>query len=162
MVQVKGALGTPITLTITLGDGTNGLADGKGRVADQYDGGAQFPLKGWISVITKTGALAPAAGSLLEFYIAYSDPDGNISDGGASNTGIGTEDSDLNNKPENLQQVGALVMNAASSEEHIVVFPVFDLTRQWSLVVWNETGESLSTNSGDHTIKFIPQFDETV
>jgi hypothetical protein len=162
MVQVKGALGTPITLTITLADGTTGLADGAGRVADQYDGGAQFPLKGWISVITKTGTVAPAAGSLLEFYLAYADPDGNISDGGSSSTGIGTEDGDLSNKPENVQQVGSLVMNAALAQEHRTIFPVFDLPRKWSLIVWNETGEALSTTASDHVIKFIPQFDETV
>jgi len=162
MVQVKGALGTPATLTIALADDTNGLADGAGRVATQYDGGAQFPLKGWISVVTTTGTVAPASGTLLEFYMAYSDPDGNISDGGASATGIGLTDAALTNKPENVQQVGALVMNSAIAQDHAVVFPVFDLPRKWSLVAWNETGEELSITASNHVIKFIPQFDETV
>lgn len=154
MVQVKGSLGTATTLTMTL----TALGDGAGRVATQHDGGANFPIKGWISVLVKTGDSAPVDGSLLELYMAFSDNEGteNVTDS------IPTSDAALTSKPDNAKPIGSIVMKAITNYDHRVVIPVFDLPRKWSLVMWNAAGAALSTSASHHVVKFVPQFDETV
>ena len=68
MVTVKGTLGTATTLTITLA----GLASDAGRSAQQFDGGTNFPTKGWLSIKMAPGD-SPVAGNVLELYLAHSD-----------------------------------------------------------------------------------------
>jgi len=154
MVQVKGTLGTATTLSITL----TSLANGAGRIAAQYNGGSNFPIKGWISAWTKTGSVAPTAGSLIEFYLVFSDTQSpeNITDG------LGIIDGAIATKPANIRSVGSIVVSANADYDHQAVFPVFDLTQKWSLLVWNATGQALSSTAEDHVMKFIPQYDETV
>jgi hypothetical protein len=154
MVQIKGIQGSATNLTITL----TSLPTGEGRVATQYDGGTNFPIKGWFSVKTKTGASLPIAGSLVEFYLAYSD---------AQSTEVITDavsltDAAIATLPSNVASIGSLVVQAAASTVYQTVFPVFDLPQKWSLIVWNNTNSGLSSTAGDHTIKFIPQYDQTV
>jgi hypothetical protein len=158
MVTVKGLLGTASTLTITLAS----VADGAGRVATQYNGGTNFPTKGWISVKMSPG-ISPTTGNLLELYLAYSDGQGteNITDGSDTDYGITASDGALPIKPINIQSIGAIAMSGTTSP-HRKVIPVFDLSQKWSLVAWNSTGDSLSVTAGDFEIKFIPQYDETV
>jgi len=158
MVTVKGLLGTDTTLTITLAS----LANGAGRSAAQYDGGTNFPIKGWISVKMSPG-ISPVAGNLFELYLAYSDGQSaeNVTDGSDTDYGITTSDGPLSTKPINVQSIGAIAMSGSTSP-HRKVIPIFDLPQKWSLVAWNSTGDTLSTTAGDFEIKFVPQYDETV
>lgn len=154
MVQVKGTQGTPTTLTITLAS----LGAGAGRIATQFDGGENFPIKGWLSIKTKTGATVPVAGSLIEFYLAYSDAQ---SPEVITDT-LGLTDAALATLPSNVSAIGSLIAVAAAATVHQTVFPVFDLPRKWSLVIWNGLNGALSATGSDHVVKFIPQFDQTV
>lgn len=158
MVTVKGLLGTATTLAISLAS----MADEAGRSAQQYNGGTNFPTKGWISVEMKPGA-SPDAGNLLELYLAYSDAQSteNITDGFGTDYGITTSDAALSTKPINVQSVGAIAIGTANTS-HKKVFPIFDLPQKWSLIAWNSTGDTLSAVAEDFEIKFIPQYDETV
>lgn len=141
----NGEAGADVAISV------EGLANGSGRVAAQYDlGAAPRPaLFKWSCEVQFQAT--PTQGAGLELYVASApDHDATQIDGDIGNTDAALGDVDMR---RNLQFIGYVVSENAAASEKCVASGVFQFPNRYlSLVVYNAAGASV--NATDSNFRF--------
>lgn len=151
---------TAITFKSSGGSATitcTSVATGAGRISAQYDRGAGSKpgrYKWRAKIVT---ASAATAGRVVELYLSTSD--GTIQDGELGTSDAAVSDADYR---RNLQFIGVVAADDSAGAGNIYlgsgVCEIFD--RYISLVVWNDSGQSLSSTATDCEFSLTPVPDE--
>ena len=142
--EIRQKLGDSVSLAITLAS----ITDGNGRISTQVDNSGTWAPRVLMSVLLKTGAVAPTAGSLYKFYLIRDDGVGIVDEGlGAADAAVATE-------PENAHLVGTVTVTATADKSYRSSFLIEDPGYKWSVVFWNATGQTNSTDSNAMAIHY--------
>lgn len=160
---VYGKSGTAITFKATGGDVTftpNSIANGAGRVSAQLDlgvlGTARPERYSWIAQ-TQCQA-TPTVNSLVRMYFSFFDSAGTDAEGG---TGTADAAFSTENNLLNCHYFGNIVVRAAAANTKFTKAGELWLpagVRYVSLIWWNATGASLTTDSTEHYFTMTPLF----
>lgn len=130
------------------------LANSAGRKGDGHDYGATHPQRFRVKLKTKF-AVAPTAGNVVEVYWASSE-DNTDFDSGTAAGDAAFSDTDL---LKQLHFIGALPAdNTTSSQVKSWLF--FLPARYGYPVIYNRSGQALSSTAGDHELVLTPLIDE--
>ena len=130
------------------------LATVAGRKGDVHDFGATFSQRCRVKLKTDF-ATSPTAGDPVEVYWASSEDNSDFDSGTAQGDAAFT-DTDLNKQ---LHLVGILAADASTVSQGRSW--VFDLPARYGYpVVYNGTGQSLSSTAADHELVITPLVDE--
>lgn len=135
--------------TITLAS----LANGAGRISAVIDNTTVRAPAALVYLKVTTGGVAPTANTPVKLYLIRRSNDGttDLSDGG-----LGTSDAAVSAEPTNAEQVGSIIVSAATNTTYIKAFPVYDLSSEYSFVVWNATGQALNATAGNFEPQVAP------
>ena len=136
------------TLTLT------SLAASAGRKGTSNDFGATFSIRVVVELLTKF-ATGPTAGQSLEIYWCSSRDNTNF-DAGQSSSDAAFTDTDLNKQ---LHWIGSFIADNTTNAQQQSWF--FQLPGRYGFpVVYNATGQALSSTAGDHVLTVTPIVDE--
>jgi hypothetical protein len=147
------------TVTWQASDGTyvltlTSLATAAGRKGAGHDFGATFPLRARIALKTLF-ASAPTAGLPVEVYWSSSH-DNTDFDAGTAAGDAAMSDTDLLRQ---LTFVGVLPADNTTNSQQASW--VFDIPARYGYpVVFNASGQALSSTAGDHVLSLTPLIDE--
>lgn len=153
MASVNQTQGTPVVWTSAGGDEAltlTSLADGAGRMGDEHDFGATFPI--WVRIELEVDFnVAPTAGNVVNVYWASSD-DGTDYD--AECTGSDAAFATLADC-QRLRFVGSLVVSNNIDEQRASW--TFALPARYGVpVVWNASGQVLTATGTDQILTVTP------
>lgn len=157
--NVKVSFGTSTAITITLASLATS-AVGVGREATAVDNTTNLFLDAFVTVKIKTNGSGPTGDKAVYVYAAFSE-DGTI----WPDTVTGSDAGITLTQPTNLVLLGAINAVAASTT-YIRTFPMSSawgglLSRKWSIVVVNATGNVFDSTSGNFLVQYSGVF-ETV
>lgn len=141
-----------------------GLVNDAAREGEKADLGDVRPRKFLMLVAIEFGAVAPAAGRVVEFYLSGSPS----SEPGNANPGQATgEDADyapgggLADSLPALQLVGSLIAAdvAVGTVQYAVIGVVEDVPRFVSPIVFNDTDQALAVTGAEMYVALIPMQD---
>lgn len=135
--------------TITLAS----LANAAGRVSAMIDNTTVRAPAAIVYLKVTTGGTAPTANSPIKLYLIRRSNDG-TSD--LADSGLGTSDAAVSSEPTNAEQVGSIIVSTAINTTYIKSFTVYDLSSEYSFVVWNGTGQALNATAGNHELQVQP------
>ena len=149
--EIRPIFASPVDMTITLAS----IAAGNGRISAQVDNTTtRFNL---ITVYARieSGGTGPADEEVYEFYLIKFDADTPeyVSDG------FSDADAAVTVKPPNANFIGAIAVTNDADTQFFGDFVVRDPGPEFSIVFWNDTGQTISTTEADSFIHFIGQND---
>lgn len=152
-MAVEIIYGTSTALTITLAS----IADGAGRlstiVRNDSDGSGSDRAQAiqiWAAITT--GGTAHTDDSLFKFYMVGHDIglSPNISD-----DGLGVADAAVTVEPENSQFLFSIRVSTATATIFEGHGTFYDPPPGWSIVMWNATGQTISTTESESIIHYV-------
>ncbi len=161
MATISRVLGTRTAFTLTVAS----LANVAGQVSTQVDlcdANNLVPQALIVQVKLTAGGSAPTAGSTYQLYWARGeDATGHI-DGGlaATDTGYTSASSPFTAAQlrDQLQFVGAIPLLATTALTYRATFLITDPGPRGSLYLYNDSGQTMSTTSGDHSAHYQTVF----
>ena len=136
------------TLTISLAS----IANGAGRISAVIDNTTTRAPAGMLFVRVTTGGTAPTANTPIKVYlIRRSNMATDISD-----ANLGTTDAAVTAEPTNAEQVGSIIVGTGTNTQYDKAIPIYDLSPEFSVVIWNATGQALNATAGNHIVQYIP------
>jgi len=144
--EVKEKYGTITDLTLT----SASLADGAGRCTAKVDNTSTRAGKVHVYVRVKSGSSAPTANALYKVYLLREDNHATE----YTSEGIIISDSAVSTEPSNAQLVGAIVVTATANKDFYTDFMIHDPGPSWGLVLWNASGQTISSTETDTFIHY--------
>jgi len=136
-----------ITATITL----TSLGNGAGRISTKIDNTKTRADRGRLWFRTKMGAVAPTVGTPIKVYLVrHSDMATNLAD-----NALGAVDAAVTAEPVQAECIGAIIVAAVADAVYEASFALDRLPPQFSIVIWNATGQALSTTATHHIIQIV-------
>jgi len=146
--KILSTFETGITAVVTC----TSLANGAGRISDAIVNTATRAGMAMVFLRTKTGGSAPTSGAPIKLYvIRHSTMETNLAD-----NALGLVDAAVAAEPTQAEVIGSIIVSAATAATYEKSFLVYDLSPKYSFVVWNATGQALSSTAGDHILQVIP------
>jgi hypothetical protein len=145
------------TVTITLGDGSAGLANGAYRQSSVVDNTTNKFIDALLGGFIRTGSVAPTNNSVIEVYV-YGTYDGVTYTGGCSGSDAAYI---ADGEQDELRFLTSITVDADTDTPYVFgpvsVSQAFGgvLPPKWGVVVRNGTGQALDVTTADHEIKFI-------
>lgn len=141
--------GTIVKPTITL----TSLANGAGRICAMVNNTVVRAPAATVYLKVTTGGTAPTANTPIKLYLIRRSNDGteDLADGN-----LGIVDAAVATEPTNAEQVGSVIVTAATNATYIKSFLVYDLSSEYSFVVWNATGQTLNATAGNFAFQVQP------
>lgn len=160
MADVKQKIGSAVAFTHAL----QNLANNEGYVMnliDNADGNNLGMVTYRIEYLIKTGASTPTNGSTVQFYLVTADDDGTQHiDGGVIAATEYTSASSPHTAAQlrdQLQFCHAQAVRNVTATNYKGSFVIqVPAGRQWTLYVFNETGQALDTTNGNHYVRYVP------
>ena len=146
--QTLATFGTIVSPTITL----TSLANGAGRISAVIDNTVVRAPAAMVYLRVATGASAPSANTPIKLYLirrSNGSPD-------LSDSNLGTTDAAVATEPTNAEQVGSVIVTTATNTSYYKSFLVYDLSAQYSFVVWNAVGQALNATAGNFALQVVP------
>jgi len=137
--------------TITLAS----LANAAGRIGAAVDNTSLRAERGIVFVQIKTGATGPTAGRQYRIYLVRRSNDSGGGSNDISDDGLGTTDAAVSTEPTMAECIGAITLTTAANTTYRKSFPVRDLSAVFSIVVWNDSAQTVSTTAGDHDLQVL-------
>lgn len=139
---------TVVTPTITL----TSLANNAGRICAVVDNTTTRAPAAMVYLRATTGGTAPTANTPIKLYlIRRSDQATDLADGA-----LGTTDAAVTTEPTVAEQLGSIIVTAATNTTYVKSFIAYDLSREYSFVVWNATGQALNATAANFTFQVVP------
>jgi hypothetical protein len=145
------------TVTITLGDGSAGLANGAYRQSSVVDNTTNKFVDALLGGFIRTGSVAPTVNSTIDVFV-YGTYDGtNYTSGCSGSDAAYTADGE----EDELRFLTAITVDTSTDTPYVFgpvsVAQAFGgvLPSKWGVVVRNGTGQALDVTAADHEIKFI-------
>lgn len=139
---------TVVTPTITLAS----LANNAGRICAVVDNTTTRAPAAMVYLRATTGGTAPTASTPIKLYlIRRSDQTTDLAD-----AGLGTTDAAVSTEPTIAEQLGSIVVTTATNTTYVKSFIAYDLSRKYSFVVWNATGQALNATAANFTFQVVP------
>lgn len=126
------------------------IANGAGRICGVIDNTTARAREGFVHVQVKSGASAPTAGAPYKVYLVRRSNDGTND---ISDDGLGTTDAAVSTEPAQAECLGSIVVTATSNATFRKSFLMRDLSSKFSIVIWNASGQTISTTGGDHDVQ---------
>lgn len=147
-IRLKNIAGA--NFTITLADGTAGLASGSARASASVDNSLTDYPGAWISLRITSGATAPTAGALYEVYLLQ------------HNGTIGTDGWVGTNAPITIQNaplIGTITVTATAATAFFAVkldtaVSGGGLGTTWGIAIKNASGQAISATAADHIASY--------
>ena len=140
---------TIVTPTITL----TSLANNAGRICAVVDNTTTRAPAAQVYLRATTGGTAPTVNTPIKLYLIRRSNDGTTD---LADSGLGTADAAVSTEPTNAEQVGSIIVTAATNTTYIKSFLVYDLSAKYSFVVWNATGQALNATASNFTFQIVP------
>lgn len=137
----------PVDLTITLAS----IASGAGRITTQFNNATTRYHKVTVFARIESGAVAPVAGEVYKFYLVRFDGDTPE----YASDGFSTADAAVSVEPPNANFLFSIVVTATANATFYGDLVVKDPGREFSIVFWNATGQTISTTEADSFIHII-------
>ncbi len=155
MATIKPKQDTVAAFTITLAS----LANAAGRISTQLDLTTARPRLLKIFWKITAGAVAPTAGSPYILYLVRSDAKatGEHVDGG-----YGLVDAAVATQPNSLSIIDVIPVIATAAQGHASSAEIWYPSAKMSVLVWNASGQAISTTEADHYIRYTVEYDESV
>lgn len=157
MANIYGSQGTAVVWKSSGGDHAitlTSLANNTGRKGVTHDWTASFPLFTRVELITKFGT-GPTAGKTIDLWWASS-ADNSVFDGQLASADAAQNDFSL---VYQLHFIGSMpVLNNTSAQSKSFIFRL-PARYGFPVVMNNATGQSLSATAGDHTLTFLPIYE---
>lgn len=156
MSLVKQEFGASTALTITLAS----LANNAGRISTQVDNSTTGTRAKRARVFWKitSGTVAPTVGAPYILYLIRSDAAGTEHIDG----GYGAADAAVAAKPNNAAIVDAIPATAATATALSSSVVIDDPGPKFSLLVWNECGQTLDATPANLYVRVMLERDEIV
>jgi hypothetical protein len=135
------------TLTITLAS----LANNAGRISDVIDNSVIRAPAGELYVKIRAGT-APTGNTPYKIYLirrSNGSPD-------LADHNLGTADAAVSAEPNNAELIGSIVVSATLNADWYASFRLYDLSEEFSIVVWNATGQALNATGSEHVLQYRP------
>lgn len=139
---------TIVKPTITFGS----VANAAGRICAVVDNTTVRAERGLVFVQIKTGASAPTAGSQYRVYLIRRSNDGTND---ISDDGLGTTDAAVSVEPAEAECIGSVTLTASANTTFKKSLILRDLSPKFSIVLWNASGQTVSTTSADHELQVL-------
>jgi len=143
---------TLVTPSFTFGS----VANGAGRITAVIVNTTTRARSVLVAVRITTGATAPTAGAPYKVGLVRrlaGSPD-------VSDDGLGTADAAVATEPVQVEWLGAIYARASTATQLNGTFVANDPGPQYSVVVFNNSGQTVSTTNGDHLVQVVPITDE--
>lgn len=140
---------TIVQPTISFGS----VANGAGRIAAVIDNTSVRAREALVFVQIKSGGSAPTAGSQYRVYLVRRSDDGTND---ISDDDLGTSDAAVATEPSQAECLGAITLTASANTTFRKTFLARDLPPKYSIVLWNASGQTVSTTGGDHALQILP------
>lgn len=151
---------TAITWAASGGDNTltlTSLTAGAGRQGALDDFGAttarsrRYVWRAWVKFAT-----TPVVDEIIRIYAKTGDGTHRDNDDGTGDAAVSDS-----NKLKNLTQIGAIIVDEASSTPEFSASGEIEISaREFAPVFWNATADALSGTAGDHGFSLTPVPDE--
>lgn len=146
--QTLATFGTIVSPTITL----TSLANAAGRISAVIDNTVVRAPAAMVYLEVTTGGTAPTVNTPIKLYlIRRSNGTPDISD-----SNLGTADAAVATEPANSEQLGSVVVTAATNTSYFKSFMAYDLPAKYSLLVWNATGQALNATASNFDLQVVP------
>jgi len=136
---------------ITFGSVTNGA----GRICDVIDNTTIRANSGLVFVQIKSGATGPNNGSQYRVYLVRRSDDTTGSPNDISDDSLGTADAAVSTEPSAAECIGAITLTNTANFTFKKSFIIRDLSPKFSIVLWNASGQTVSTTSSDHDLQVV-------
>lgn len=145
--ELKVLYASAVDLTITLAS----IASGAGRIAAQFDNTSTRYHKITVAARIESGSVAPAAGEVYRFYLIRDDGHTTV----YRSDGLGTTDAAVSTEPPNANFLFSIVVTNTADATFYGDIVVKDPGREFSIVFWNATGQTISTTEADSFIHIV-------
>lgn len=135
------------TLTISLAS----LANGAGRISNVIDNSVIRAPAGELYIKIRAGT-APTANTGYRIYLIRRSNGSPV----LADHNLGTVDAAVSAEPFNAELVGIVYVTAVLNSDAYGSCRLYDLSREFSIVVWNPTGQALNATAGEHIIQYRP------
>jgi hypothetical protein len=145
--QTLAKWGAVQTLTISLAS----VANNAGRISAVVDNSTTRAPAGELYVKIRAGT-APTANTPYKIYLirrSNGSPD-------LADSNLGTADAAVATEPINAEVVGSIIVTATLNADWYASFRLYDLSEEFSIVVWNSTGQALNATAGEHIVQYRP------
>lgn len=135
------------TLTISLAS----LANNAGRISALIDNSVIRAPAGELYLKIRAGT-APTNNTPYKIYlIRRSNGATDLAD-----HNLGTSDAAVSAEPVNAEQVGSIMVTNTLNADWYASVRLYDLPEEFSIVVWNATGQALNATAGEHIVQYRP------
>ena len=131
------------------------MATAAGSSTDNIDNTATRASMCHVYLKTKTSDHAPTANTPIKLYLirrsseAVDIADNSIAAGHSASGGIATE-------PTQAECLGSIIVTTGVDTVYEKSFVAYDMGPEYQFVIWNATGQHLSTTAADHVLQVIP------
>lgn len=125
------------------------IANNAGRICAVIDNSTIRANRGTVYVQVKSGAAAPTAGQVYKVYLVRRSSEAND----IADDGLGTTDAGVSTEPVMAECLGSIPLTASANTTFRKSFEIENLPTEFSIVVWNASGQTVSTTGGDHDLQ---------
>lgn len=100
-----------------------------------------------------TGGTAPTANSTVKLYLIRRSNDGTLD---LADDAVGTTDAAVTVEPIRAELLGVIQVTATTNATYTKSFLAYDLSADYSFVVWNATGQTLNATAGNFALQVVP------
>lgn len=146
--KILNTFETGVTVTISMAS----VANGAGRISTQIDNTTTRARDVQVAVQITSGGVAPTAGAPYKVYLMRAS-------GMATSLlddGYGTSDAAASVEPLQGECLGFITCSATTAAPFRRNFIARDVGPKYSILIWNASGQTVSTTAGDHIVQVVP------